>query len=607
MKYVSDKSAPGDGAASPAEVYAQRLAELNARQRRERRDARTFGFVKLAVASAALIAAGFFIHQLSALAWLALPLIVFVILSVRQEQLLHAIEIRDRAIRFYERGQARLQARWAGGGPTGDRFLDPAHPYARDLDIFGDASLFQFLNTARTQTGEETLARWLLEAAPPEEIRLRQDAVRDLAGRLAFRVKLWSAGEPVRAGVRPAALAEWGERGPLLSSLATRTATTALGLLWLLGLAFWARTGWPAPALVISVLNFAYSHLLLVRLERAAGAIERAADDLRLLSGVLVRVERESFASARLTRMQQELHRRGVAPCAAIRRLARIVALIQSRHSLFLRPLDWFTFWSAQLVFLAETWQKRFGPALRGWISAVGEMESLASLASFAWEHSDYAFAELVEEGPLFEAEQLAHPLLPAGTAIGNDLVLDSARQLMILSGPNMSGKSTFIRSIGVNAVLAQCGAPARALRLRISPLRVTASICILDSLSGGVSRFYAEIRRLKAIAEFAEGNLPVLFLLDELLSGTNSHDRFIGTAFVLRMLVDRHAIGIASTHDLALAEIPNSMTGHAFNAHFADRLEGDSLIFDFKLKPGVVETSNALKLMRAIGLGVTE
>jgi len=174
----------------------------------------------------------------------------------------------------------------------------------------------------------------------------------------------------------------------------------------------------------------------------------------------------------------------------------------------------------------------------------------------------------------------------------------------MVLSGPNMAGKSTFIRCVGVNAVLAQCAAPVRGRSLKMSPLAVAASICILDSLSGGTSRFYAEIRRLKVAEDLTAGKTPVLFLLDELLSGTNSHDRLEGTKLIVRSLTERGAIGIVSTHDLALAEIPKTMGGHAANFHFEDRLEDGRLIFDYKLKPGVVRTSNALELMRAIGLG---
>jgi DNA mismatch repair ATPase MutS len=205
----------------------------------------------------------------------------------------------------------------------------------------------------------------------------------------------------------------------------------------------------------------------------------------------------------------------------------------------------------------------------------------------------------------VFEAEGMTHPLLPADKAVRNDLKLGDGLQLMILSGPNMAGKSTFIRSVGVNAVLALCGAPVRATRLRLSPLTVAASICVLDSLSGGVSRFLAEIHRIKLITELAAGRAPVLFLLDELLSGTNSHDRLAGSEFIVRSLVERGAIGIVSTHDLALTRIPEAMGARAANCHFEDRFDAGQLIFDYKLKPGVVKTSNALELMRSIGLGV--
>jgi DNA mismatch repair ATPase MutS len=236
----------------------------------------------------------------------------------------------------------------------------------------------------------------------------------------------------------------------------------------------------------------------------------------------------------------------------------------------------------------------------------VGEVEAIASLAALCYEHPEYAFPQFVHEAALFDAESIAHPLLPPG-GVENDVSLGENRQIMILSGPNMAGKSTFIRCMGVNAVLAQCGAPVRASHLRMSLLRVAASICVLDSLSGGVSRFYAEIHRIKAIADLAEGPEKVLFLFDEALSGTNSNDRLVGTQFVLQTLKERNAIGVVSTHDLALTRIPDAMAGSAFNAHFEDHFDNGKLVFDYKLKSGVVRSSNALKLMRSIGFGIPE
>lgn len=599
---LSSTSAAG----SAADEYSLHIEALERAQARARGRSRAYGVSKLILAALTVVAAGFLLRRASELPILIAPVAAFVVLAVLHEKVLQEMRVRGRALRFYENGVARLNDAWRGRGETGERFLDAAHPYARDLDVFGDASVFQYLSTARTHAGEEMLARWLARAAEVDEVVARQAAVRDLAGRLEFRERLWSAGETVRADVHPADLAAWGEARAVVTSGAVRAATLGLAVLWIAGVAAWIVWGEPLPALLISILNFAYSHRLAARMDRAVAGIERAADDLRLLAEALALLEREGFAAPRLVELQSALRRSGLSPCRAIRKLARIADLIESRHSLFLRPLDLVLFWSAHLVFWAERWQRKFGPELRGWLSAVGELEALASLGAFAFEHPEYAFPEFVEHGPCFDASGLAHPLLGVGKAVENDLRLDERLQLMILSGPNMAGKSTFIRSVGANAVLAQCGAPVRARRLTMSPLQVAASICILDSLSGGVSRFYAEIRRIKMIADLAR-EAPVLFLLDEMLSGTNSHDRVIGTEFVLRELLEHGAVGIVSTHDLALARIADAMEGRAFNAHFEDRVDAGALVFDYKLKPGVVQTSNALKLMRELGLGVSE
>jgi DNA mismatch repair ATPase MutS len=307
-----------------------------------------------------------------------------------------------------------------------------------------------------------------------------------------------------------------------------------------------------------------------------------------------------------MQQIQARLKHDRVVPSDAICKLDRIVGYLESRRNPAMRLLDVLTFWSAQCVFVAEGWQQEFGPHIREWLDVVGEFEALTALAGYAFEHPSDVLPEFTKEGPLFETENMTHPLLPLEKAVRNDVKLGDELRLIVLSGPNMAGKSTFIRSVGVNAVLAQCGAPVRARALRMSSLAVAASICVLDSLSGGTSRFYAEIRRLKITEDLSGGPTPVLFLMDELLSGTNSHDRLEGTKLIVRSLIDRGAIGIVSTHDLALAEIPATMNGRAINCHFEDRLEDGKLIFDYKLKPGVVETSNALELMRSIGLGAT-
>jgi hypothetical protein len=592
------------GACDPQELYQRRLEQLKSTQALDETAEQRLGYAKLAVASITVAAAIVLLYYSKFLVLVLLPAGFFVFLAIRHETRLRRIRERRRSIDFYERGMARMEDRWAGTGETGERFLEPVHPYARDLDLFGHSSLFQLLCTARTRSGEETLARWLLSAAPIGEVAARHGAIADLKDRVELREQLFCIGETVRAGVHPEALASWGERKPVLNSRAIQVTSTVLALLWIGGIIVWGVWGLGAVALAISALNLAWAHRLHARWDEAADRIEEAIHDLDVLAGVLRLIDHGQYSAPKLTGVQSRLKHANFAPSDAIRRLDRIVGYLESRRNPAMRLLDVLTFWSAQCVFRAEKWQQEFGPQIRSWLDAVGEFEALTALAGYAFEHPTDALPEIVEQGPLFESIEMTHPLLPSDKAARNDVKLGDGLQLMVLSGPNMAGKSTFIRSVGVNAVLAQCGAPVRAKSLRMSPLAVAASICVLDSLSGGTSRFYAEIKRLKVAEDLAAGDMPVLFLMDELLSGTNSHDRLEGTRLIVSSLMERGAIGIVSTHDLALAEIPNTMPNRAVNCHFEDRLEDGKLIFDYKLKPGVVKTSNALELMRSIGLG---
>jgi DNA mismatch repair ATPase MutS len=267
--------------------------------------------------------------------------------------------------------------------------------------------------------------------------------------------------------------------------------------------------------------------------------------------------------------------------------------------------IDPLVLWSLQFAFAIEAWREQSGPAVRRWLDAVGEIEALGSLAAYAYEHPGDPFPEFHAGEAWLEGEGLAHPLLPESRAVRNDLKLGGELRVLIISGSNMSGKSTMLRTAGVNAVLAQAGAPVRARRLRLSPLSVGASIRIQDSLHEGTSRFYAEITRLRRILDLTAGAAPVLFLIDEFLHGTNSHDRRIGAEAIIRGLVERGALGMVTTHDLALAHIAETLGPRAANVHFEDHLENGRLSFDYRLRPGVVRKSNALELMRSVGLEV--
>ncbi len=537
--------------------------------------------------------------------WLLAPIGAAVALAVVHERTLRRLARSKRLVGFCDYLLARVQDRWAGRGESGERFLDPSHPYAKDLDLFGPGSLFEFLSTARTRMGEEELARWLLSPCTPEIARLRHEAIRELAPDLDLREQMAVLGEDIRAGVNPDALSAWGSQPPALLSSGRWVGAALLSLLGIVTLILWIASRVASPFVVVFVAARVFTHRLHPELGHLIGAVERPSHDLRLLSQVLVILEHRRFESPRLRSLQAALAVDGDPPSRRIARLHRLLELLDSRDNLVMRVIDPIALWTVHMAFAVEAWRRKSGPQLGQWLAAVGEAEALLALAAYRYEHPSDPFPEFTDEPLVFDGEGVGHPLIAESRCVRNDLRLDVGLRLLVVSGSNMSGKSTLLRTVGTNAVLAMAGAPVRAKRMRISGLAVGASIRTLDSLQSGTSRFYAEILRLRQLVELAGGERPLLFLLDELLQGTNSHDRSVGALGIVKVLMARRAIGLLTTHDLALAEIADRLAPLAANAHFQDHLENGQMIFDYRLRPGVVEHSNALELMRSLGLEV--
>jgi DNA mismatch repair ATPase MutS len=261
--------------------------------------------------------------------------------------------------------------------------------------------------------------------------------------------------------------------------------------------------------------------------------------------------------------------------------------------------------WRLHIAYALEGWRATHGASIAGWLAAAGEVDALGALAGYAWERPEDPLPEVVDGGVVYEGEGLGHPLLPDKVCVRNDVRLGSSPAVWVLSGSNMSGKSTLLRTVGANAVLAMAGAPVRARKLRMSIVSVGATIRVQDSLQLGTSRFFAEVKRLKQLMDLAKGPRPLLFLLEELLSGTNSHDRQKGAEILVRTFAECGAIGLVTTHDLSLAAVADALGPKASNVHFEDRIADGKLVFDYVLKPGPVKGSNALELMRAVGLPV--
>jgi len=610
--------------AGPHEIYSQLLAARRAEIAEMEARHRTLGYWRLAVALAGCgLAWMAFAEGAVPPAWVLAPLGAFIALVVFHERLLRRGERKRRAARYFERALARLDGHWAGAGETGERYLDPAHPYARDLDLFGRGSLFELLSSARTHVGEDTLARWLLAPAGPETARARQQAVAELRDRLDLREALAVVAEEARTGVDPVALAAWGEgRGPALDTRRMLTQVRVLAGLGVLaagaGMALLAGSGGALRLsdgvsallrdglLVVLAVNGYYLYSRHKLLSAVVSAVEEAAHELGLLSEVLLTLERETFRCPLLRGLRASLDADGGPPSRHLARLKRLVEYLDSRDNVFVRVAEVFILWTPHWALEVEEWRRRSGPAVRRWLDATGEIEALSSLASHAFEHPSDAFPEFSEgAAPWLQAEQVAHPLLPEASVVRNDVSLGGAVRLLVVSGSNMSGKSTLLRTLGTNVVLAQAGAPVRARRMALAPMSVGASIRIVDSLQGGVSRFYAELLRLRQIVDLTAGALPVLFLIDEFFHGTNSHDRRAGAEALVRGLLKRGACGLVTTHDLALAEIVESLNGQGANVHFEDHLENGQIRFDYVMRPGVVRKSNALELMRSVGLDI--
>jgi hypothetical protein len=590
----------------PRSEYIERLKARRLAVARHEQRYRTISNVRLLVfLTAAVLAWLVWGRQAISAFWLGLPAALFICLIAAHERVSRARRAAGRAVAHYERALARLDGKWAGHGEAGERFLDAAHPYAADLDLFGHGSLFELLSSARTRMGEETLAGWLLETAEPAVLRPRHEAVAELRPMLDLREDLAVLGEDVRTGVHPAELAAWGELPRSLESGMARAVAFAIPCLVAVSAVLWGIQGWRDPffAMLAAVAIFIARYRRVVA--RVVEAVEQPAHDLALLAKVLSRLEQERFTSARLMELRAALDVAGHAPSTRIAKLNRLIEMLDSRDNPFMKAVGPLMLWTEQLAFAIEAWRRVSGPALRRWLAAVGEIEALCCVAAYAFEHPADVFPEFAAGAACFEVEAMAHPLLDASRAVRNSVRLGDDLRVLIVSGSNMSGKSTLLRTVGINAVLAQAGAPVCAQRLRLSRLALGASIRALDSLQDGTSRFYAEITRLHQIMELTGGPLPVLFLLDELLHGTNSHDRRIGAEAIVRGLVGRGAIGLVTTHDLALAQVVEALAPRAENVHFQDQFENGRMTFDYRLHAGVVEKSNALELMRSVGLEV--
>jgi hypothetical protein len=522
----------------------------------------------------------------------------------------------DSLVHVNLQGAARVARAWndlpapAVEGPGAE------HPFAGDLDLFGHASLFQLLGWAGTAPGRETLARWLTEPAPAAVVRQRQAAVAELASMHRARVEFAALGRlatPEQLSLD--GLLEWADHGPWFSRGPWRTAATVVLPAALLGLfvaqaagaiasAWWV---YPLAGEVAMLVGFGRrTALTFTRVFSRADALERHAELFR-------RVSDTRFASPLLASLQAELSASGTTAPREIMRLARIGQAAELRRVAILHPLIVLvTLWDFHVLVALERWQKRAGPNLRRWYAALGAFDALAALASLAHDNPSWPFPQIVESARAVDARELAHPLIPEDRRVANDVRVGPPGTFLMVTGSNMSGKSTLLRAVGVNVVLAQAGGPVCAASMTMPPLALATSMRVQDSLEEGVSYFMAAVRRLALVVEAARRTAPggpmLLYLLDEVLQGTNTAERQVAVRRILLHLLSMPVIGLVTTHDLELAAC-DELSGATVAVHFSEAVEhheeGLRLTFDYRLKAGIATSRNALKLLRIVGLDV--
>lgn len=512
----------------------------------------------------------------------------------------------------------RLRRDWARLPLRGTWRAATDHPYAGDLDLFGQASLFHLLYAGGTPFGERTLRDWLLYPAAPPAISTRHGAVAELTPLIDLRDRLQLTARIAEGTApNPEPFLRWAEGEPWLIRRPILVWAARLGpsifwatlILWLAGL-----VGFPFYMLFFFaniLLAFALNGQVgsrLVALMGQEGAFRHYAGSFAVLDGA-------RFAAPALTQLEAELGANGISAYAQMRRLERLCRLIIPPSALSNAIMQALFLWNVQVLAALEGWQVAAGGHARRWLTALGEVEALSALGGLAHAQPGWAFPEVEPSAETITATALGHPLLADGVRISNDLRVGPAGSFVLVTGSNMSGKSTLLRSLGLNEVLAGAGGPVCALALRTPPVALWTSMRIQDSLAQGISYYMAELQRLKAIVDAAlalrnDSARTMLYLLDEILQGTNTAERQIAARRIIGHLVRQGALGAVSTHDLALADTPEiAAAAHPiyFTEEFTTGPNGPTMHFDYRARPGIATSTNALTLMQIVGIDLLD
>lgn len=592
----------------PKTYYQNRVNELLIAQKKLQQKKSVFAVLRLG-SIAAIIAVFYFLWSVGpvyAISTAIILLIIFIRLVYKDlankaaiKHLGHLISINEDEIKATN-GEYFQFADGAG-------YLPKEHPYAADIDIFGHASLFQFVNRTTSDMGASQLANWLLNPAKPGEIIERQEAIKEIKEKIHWRQDIQAYGKETNI-----------QQSTFQKLMAWLNESTIF-----LQFKHWQWLRYVLPVIILSIvtaaiaggmpMGFMYSSLLVFaviafQVNKYVGPLHeklsKIVDEMDALSLSVAAIEKEKFNAAFSTRLQQEYISKEETASIKIGKLKTILNRLDMRYNIVLSaPLNLLLLWNLQQALDLEKWKKQHVADVESWFNTLGVFEALNSLAIIHFNNPGWVFPSLYDKHFFIEASELGHPLINETKRVNNFIKIEERGELMLVTGSNMAGKSTYLRSVGVNVVLAMAGSPVCAATFRLSPVQLISSMRIADNLEESTSTFYAELKKLKAVIEKVNNDEKVFILLDEILRGTNSLDRHTGSEALIKQLIRHKAAGIIATHDLALADLKNEFPSNILNYHFDVQVNNEELYFDYKLKPGVCTSLNASILMKKIGI----